>query len=158
MRRIMVVANQTLGGDHLAEAIKARMAETPTRFNLLVPATHRADFVVAMAEAFAVQGGMRPPAPSNGDDPDATARLAAGLEWMRGLGATVDGEVGEHDPVRAIRDYQARERVDEIIISTLPHGLSQWLHLDLQHRVERHCGVPVAVVSAKASVQAEQGG
>jgi hypothetical protein len=158
MRRIMVVANQTLGGDHLAEAIKARMAEAPTGFSLLVPATHRADFLVAVAEAFAVQGGMRPPAAANGDDPDASARLAAGLEWMRGLGAAVDGEVGEHDPVRAIRDYQARERVDEIIISTLPHGLSQWLHLDLQHRVERHCGVPVAVVSAKASVQAEPGG
>ena len=154
MRRIMVVANQTLGGDHLAEAVKARMAETPTRFNLLVPATHRADFVMAMAEAFAVQGGMRPPAPTNGDDPDAGARLAAGLDWMRGLGATVDGEVGDHDPVRAIRDYQARERVDEIIISTLPHGLSQWLHLDLHHRVERHCGVPVTVVSARTTVQA----
>ena len=39
MRRIMVVANQTLGGDHLAEAVKARLAETPTQFNLLVPAT-----------------------------------------------------------------------------------------------------------------------
>ncbi len=153
MRRIMVVANQTLGGDHLAEVIKARMAETPTHFNLLVPATHRADFVVAVAEAFAVQGGMRPPAATNGDDPDASARLAAGLEWMRGLGAAVDGEVGEHDPVRAIRDYQARERVDEIIISTLPRGLSQWLHLDLHHRVERHCGVPVAVVSAETSLQ-----
>ena len=154
MRRIMVVANQTLGGDHLAEAVKARLAETPTQFNLLVPATHGADFVVAMAEAFAVQGGMRPPAPTNGDDPDASARLAAGLEWMRGLGATADGEVGDHDPVRAIRDYQARERVDEIIISTLPHGLSQWLHLDLQHRVERHCGVQVAVVSDRTSAQA----
>jgi GABA permease len=154
MRRIMVVANQTLGGDHLAEAIKARIAEKPTRFSLLVPATHGADFVVAMAEAFAVQGGMRPPAPSNGDDPDAGSRLAAGIEWMRGLGATVDGQVGDHDPVRAIREYQAGERVDEIIISTLPHGLSQWLHLDLPHRVGRHCGVPVAVVSAKTPVQA----
>lgn len=148
VRRILVVANQTLGGDHLAEVITARMAERPTRFSLLVPATRRADIVVAMAEAFAVQGGMRPPKPSNDDDTDANARLKAGLAWMRGLSATVDGQFGEHDPVRAVLDYLAQEQVHEIIVSTLPHGISQWLHQDLPHRVERHSGVPVTVVSA----------
>ena len=90
MRRIMVVANQTLGGDHLAEAVKARLAETPTQFNLLVPATHGADFVVAVAEAFAVQGGMRPPAAANGDDPDASARL--------GLHRCLGAHHGHRDP------------------------------------------------------------
>ena len=148
MRRILIVANQTLGGDHLAEVIRDRMAAQPTRFALLVPATHRTDVVVALAEAFAVQGGMRPPAVPVGDDDAASHRLAAGLEWMRGLGASVEGSVGEHDPVRAIRDLLATETCDEIIVSTLPRGISSWLHQDLPHRVERVTGIPVTVVSA----------
>ena len=148
MRRILVVANQTLGGDHLAEVIKQRIAAQPTRFALLVPATHRTDVVVALAEAFAVQGGMRPPAPTVDDDVAAKSRVEAGLEWMRGLGASADGYVGEHDPVRAIRDLLAELNYDEIIVSTLPHGFSSWLHQDLPHRAERVTGLPVTVVSA----------
>jgi GABA permease len=148
MRRILVVANQTLGGDHLAEVIRARIAEKPTEFSLLVPATHRTEVLVALAEAFAVQGGMRPPAPLSGADLDAANRVATGLAWMSGLGATARGQVGEHDPLRAIRDYLAQQTCDEIIVSTLPHGFSAWLHQDLPHRVERGTGLPVTVVSA----------
>ena len=37
---------------------------------------------------------------------------------------------------------------DEIIVSTLPHGFSSWLHQDLPHRAERVTGLPVTVVSA----------
>ncbi len=92
MRRIMVVANQTLGGDHLAEAIKARMAETPTRFNLLVPATHRADFVVAIAEAFAVQGGLRPPAPTSAMKPPSKSSTSVS-RWVSGAGCPRKAEV-----------------------------------------------------------------
>jgi GABA permease len=142
-----VVANQTLGGDHLAEAVVARMAQ-PTEFTLLVPATHHTDFIVALAEAFAVQGGMRPPPPGDGADEAARKRLESGLGWMRALGATVVGTIGEHDPVRAVRDLMAEQTFDEIIISTLPEGISQWFHADLQHRVERHTGLPVTVVIA----------
>jgi hypothetical protein len=145
---MLIVANQTLGGDHLAEVIKQRIAEQPTRFALLVPATHRTDVIVALAEAFAVQGGMRPPAPTVDDDVAAKSRVETGLEWMRGLGASADGFVGEHDPVRAIRDLLTGQQYDEIIISTLPHGFSSWLHQDLPHRVERVTGLPVTVVSA----------
>lgn len=149
MRRILVVANQTLGGDHLAEAVVARMAEQPTDFTLLVPATHHTDFIVALAEAFAVQGGMRPPPPGDGADEVAEKRLQSGLAWMRDLGATAVGMIGEHDPVRAVRDLLAEQTFDEIIISTLPEGISRWFHPDLRHRVERHTGVPVMVISAQ---------
>ena len=148
MHRILLVANQTLGGDHLAEVIRSRIAAQPTEFALLVPATHRTELVVALAEAFAVQGGMRPPPPTAGDDA-AASTMQAGLAWMRGLGASAQGHVGEHDAVRAIRDFLAENPCDEIIVSTLPHGISSWLHQDLPHRVERGTGLPVTVVSAE---------
>ncbi len=146
MRRVLVIANQTLGGDHLAEVITATMAEQPTTFLLLVPATHHTDVVVALAEAFAVQGGMRPPAADV--DHDATDRLTAGLDWMLSLGATADGEVVDHDPVPGVRDLPADKACSSIIVSTLLHGLSAWLHQDLPHRLERATGLPVTVASA----------
>jgi hypothetical protein len=40
--QILVVANQTLGGDALVEALQDRMTKGPCGFTLLVPATHRA--------------------------------------------------------------------------------------------------------------------
>ena len=148
MRRILLIANQTIGGDHLADAIRERMAAGELELTLLVPATHRTAFVVAMAEAFAVQGGIEPPTPAPGEDPDAEGRLAAGLDWLGNLGVPATGLVGEHDPFRAVRDYLAGHACDEIIISTLPSGLSKWLHQDLPHRLEHGTDVPVTVVSA----------
>lgn len=149
MRRILVVANQTLGGDQLAELIRSRIAAQPTEFSLLVPATHRTELVVVLAEAFAVQGGMRPPSLPVDDDVRADERMTAGVEWMRGLGATVTGQVGQHDAARAVHEHLTGHRCDEIIISTLPHGISSWLRQDLPHRVERDSKVPVTVISAK---------
>lgn len=147
MRRIVVVANQTIGGEHLAELLRSRAAAGPVEITLLVPATHRTAFVVAMAEAFAVQGGIEPPTPAPGEDPDADGRLAAGLEWLAGLGFTATGLVAEHDPVRAVRDFLADHTCDEIVVSTLPSGLSRWLHQDLPHRLEHGTGLPVTVIT-----------
>lgn len=145
---MLVVANQTIGGHHLAELIADRAAAAPVQITLLVPATHRTAFMVAVAEAFAVQGGIEPPTPAPGEDPDAEGRLASGLDWLAGLGHPATGMVGEHDPLRAVRDFLADHTCDEIVVSTLPAGLSRWLHQDLPHRLAHGTDVPVTVVSA----------
>ena len=41
-----------------------------------------------------------------------------------------------------------REQFDEIILSTLPPGVSRWLKQDLPHRVERDFSLPVSHVIA----------
>lgn len=148
MRRILVVANQSIGGDHLAELIRARAAAGPVETLLVVPATHHSDLVELLAQAFAVQGGMRPP--SNGDDAHerARAQATAGVHWLAGLGVSAIGEVVETDPVPAIREHLDRGEVDEVIVSTLPAGVSRWLHQDLAHRIRRMTGTPVTVVTA----------
>ena len=79
----------------------------------------------------------------------AEERLRYGLEWMRGLGATVTGEVGESEAVRAVRVVLDSTPIDEIIISTLPTTLSRWLRQDLPSRVERKFSLPVTVVTAR---------
>jgi hypothetical protein len=131
MRRYLVVANQTLGGEHLLEKVRDYMAAGPSTFHIVVPATSPADHAVwTEGEANAL----------------AQKRLDLAMGRFRELGAEVDGEVGDADPMDAVRDCQAVQEYDEIILSTLPTGLSRWLKQDLPHRMERTFGVPVTHV------------
>ncbi len=148
MRRILVVANQTLGGDHLADLIRNRAAGRPLEVLLVVPATSHTDLVEVLAQAFAVQGGMRPPPAASDAHEHARAQATAGVHWLAGLGVSAVGEVVDHDPVPAIRDRLNEGDVDEVIVSTLPAGMSRWLHHDLAHRIRRITDTPVTVVSA----------
>lgn len=128
MRRYLVVANQTLGGEHLAEAVRGCLAAGPARFHILVPATQPPDHAVwTEGEAQAL----------------AQRRLELALERFRNLGAEVEGEIGDERPLQAIADVLRSQEFDEIILSTLPPGLSRWLGQDLPHRVERQYELPV---------------
>ena len=147
MKHVLVVANQTLGGKDLLDAVAARVKEGPCRFTLLVPVAHRdnlrsLDEMVIGAPVGSLDDGSRAEA--------AHRRLAEGLEELRARGATVDGFVGPEDPVRAVHDLLKHRRFDEIILSTLPVGRSRWLHRDVPHRLERTSHLPVTVVTARA--------
>jgi hypothetical protein len=48
----------------------------------------------------------------------------------------------------AIEKAVAEQQFDEIILSTLPPGISRWLSMDLPHRVRRKTNVPLAVIAA----------
>lgn len=132
MRHIVIVANQTLVGDHLHDRVAHILAVDPlTRFHIVVPATG-----------------------ANGPDPTralsgARRRLSQAFEALDDLGAQVTGEVGPEHPVVAV--HLAIERLDPdlLLLSTLPAGTSRWVHLDLPHRLHRRFGIPVEVVQAE---------
>jgi hypothetical protein len=128
MRRYLVVANQTLGGEHLAMKVKELLAEGPCRFHILVPATVPADHAVyTEGQAVALAQG----------------RLDDALARFHDMGAEADGEIGDASPFEAIADVLRDEHFDAIVLSTLPVGASRWLKQDLPHRVERSFGLPV---------------
>ncbi len=131
-RRVLVVANQTACGDDLLAAIEARMRQGACSFTLLVPATHPADHATwTEGEARAL----------------ARRRIEEALVCFRDIGAdAVDGVVGDANPVRAIDDMMIEDPHDEIILSTLPPGVSRWLRLDLPRRVEQKFELPVTTV------------
>ena len=137
MRRYLVVANQTLLGDPLLGRLTECLAAGRCQFHLVVPATH-VPGKVTWTEGH--------------DRAVALERLNQALERFRALGADVEGEVGDARPIDAIRDVMLHAPpFDEIVISTLPHGLSKWLHQDLPHRVQRTFTLPVSTVVARVA-------
>jgi hypothetical protein len=135
MRRYLVVANQTLGGDHLLEQVRERLGSEPVAFHVLVPAAYSHEHVFhTEGEAKAI----------------AQRRLDAALTRFGELGATVTGEVGDVNVLYSIEDVLRRETFDEIILSTLPAGPSRWLRQDLPHRLRRVTRTPVVHVVGEA--------
>lgn len=135
MERFLVVANQTLGGRHLIAEVRARLARGPCQFHVLVPATHPADHATyTEGEAQAI----------------AKHNLEKALETFRKLGVRAEGEVGDEQPLGAIGDVLREQEFDEIILSTLPPGISKWLGQDLVSRVERSFAIPVTHVVGEA--------
>jgi hypothetical protein len=61
-------------------------------------------------------------------------------------GLAVTGEVGDVDPVDAVADILRREgrnSFDGVIVSTLPHAISQRLRVDAPSRIQRNTGLAV---------------
>jgi GABA permease len=130
MRTYFVLANRTLFEEALEDAIRERMAQGPSRFHLIVPASPppRQGFKSwTDGEAVAIARG----------------RMDEMLERMRAFGAECDGEVGDAHPQLAVEDaIRSGREPDEIIVSTLPSGVSKWLRLDLMRLLSRY-DVPV---------------
>jgi hypothetical protein len=118
-RRVLVVANQTVGGDPLIEKIKAEAQETPSTFVVILP-----------------QG-------ESGEHGDAHQRLAHTLERLNEAGLEAVGQVMDPDPFTAVQNALQFYPADEIIISTFPETRSGWLRADLVERVRRITSRPV---------------
>jgi hypothetical protein len=152
--RVLLVANQTLGGENLAATLRERVEAGATDLWILVPATHPQDqapmSIAGTGAVFALHGGS--------EDVDAYAlaerRLEAAQDRLRSLGVTVGGEVGDPDPLTAVGDVLSRRQFDEVIVSTLPTGASHWLRTDLPSRVHRRFKVPVTTVTSKVATRA----
>jgi hypothetical protein len=147
VRRYLVVANQTLGGDALLEQLTTRAKAHPSHFHVLVPATHSADYPTT-ARTFAA---TTPGHPSLGPTDErglaqARWRLRRALEQLERLGVAASGELGDPDPVEAVTALLSREQFDEAIVSTLPSSMSRWLGMDLPRWIERRWRLPVTTV------------
>jgi len=79
----------------------------------------------------------------------AQSRLNQALTQLRSEGLDARGDIGDPEPLTAIEDVLAGQQFDEIIISTLPSGISHWLRMDLPQRVERKFKLPVTTVTTR---------
>ncbi len=132
MRSYLIVANQTLTSQSLTDAIKARLADGPVRTHVVVPLS---------------PVGGRLTWDERASREAAKSRLDEVLGRLRDMGAEADGEIGDRDPVMAVRDALRGREIDEVIVSTLPKGLSRWLGEDVPSRLRDSVAVPVTVVT-----------
>lgn len=127
MTNVLVLANETIGGQKLLDAVLARRDDDAS-FHVVVPKTKPKHGNVIYAEA--VRDG-------------AQVRVDLALAFMRGEGIHGTGEVGDPDPFNAALDAIAENDIDEIIVSTLPAATSGWLRRDLPERLHEETGLPV---------------
>jgi hypothetical protein len=134
MTTVLVVANETIGGKALIDAVKQRASEQEdVRFVLCVPQTQpRSGYVVYDDTMFDA----------------AQIRVDLAVGFVRSEGMQAVGEVGDPDPYAATMDAVREYEPDEIIISTLPESRSGWLRRDLVERIRQAARVPVEHVIA----------
>lgn len=141
--RVLIIANKTLGGTEMLDRIG--QLNTPAgsaSFYLLVPAT-------PVGESPWEHGDYRRRAGVE----EAGQRLQQGLKLISELGADVDGELGEADPIDAVRALFDRGlSFDRILLSTFTGGLSRWLHLDVPHRLGRITDLPTEHIQSEVAV------
>ncbi|OMQ15613.1 hypothetical protein A7K94_0208265 [Modestobacter sp. VKM Ac-2676] len=73
----------------------------------------------------------------------ASQRLDRALTQIRELGGEAEGEVGDPDAMESLHLALGRFAADEVIVSTLPLGISRWLRGNLPAKIEKVSGLPV---------------
>jgi hypothetical protein len=131
-RRILVVANETVAGERLREAIRSSADR-------------------GAAHVLVVSPALNSPIRHWASDDDsararAQARLDASLARLRELGIDATGEIGDSDPLQAIEDALRTFGPDEVIISTHPEGRSNWLERGVVAGARERFAVPITHV------------
>jgi hypothetical protein len=131
-RRVLVVANRTLAGENLRNALR-RAAAAGAELRVVAPILpSRVHYIASDVDR---------------ELADARERLAAALEWARAEGLQADGTVG--DPFTAfgaVEDELRAFGADEVIVSTLPPGRSNWLEAGILERLRDELDVPITHV------------
>ena len=131
-RRILVVANETVGGETLRSMILEKSADVREEVLVVTPALNSP-----------LKHWV-----SDEDDARAAAqeRLDASLAKLAAAGVAARGEVGDGDPLQAMEDALRTFGADEIIISTHPEGRSHWLERGVVEKARERFAVPITHV------------
>jgi hypothetical protein len=141
-RRILVIANETVGGATLRDEIHKRSEGVAEHVLVVSPALNSplrhwvSDEDSARAEA--------------------QKRLDESVARLREVGIRADGQVGDAEPLQAIEDALRTFGADEIIISTHPEGRSHWLERGIVSSARERFAVPVTHVVVDLQQEREE--
>lgn len=138
-RRVLVVANETVGGRELLDAVRER-AVPGAAVLVVAPALNSRVRTWASDEDHARHEAQR--------------RLDDSLDRLLQAGVRARGEIGDGDPVQAIEDALRSFPADEIVLSTHPPGRSNWLERGVVGTVRERFDVPVMHVVVDLEQQA----
>lgn len=131
--RIVVLANETVGGGELATEISTRVKGKDAEVIVVTPALTR-----SRAQHWA----------SDTDEArqEAEKRMQTSVAALRETGIRVSGQIGDSDPNEALADALREFGADEVIISTHPPERSRWLEHGVVSRAREELTVPVTHV------------
>ncbi len=140
--RILVIANETVGGRTLREMIRERSEGVRAEILVVTPA---------------LNSPLRHWA-SDEDDARAAAqdRLDASLARLASVGLRARGEVGDGDTLQAMEDALRTFGADEIILSTHPEGRSHWLERGVVAKARERFAVPITHVVVDLEAEQEE--
>src|SRR6185369_2352543 len=143
-RHVLVIANETVAGRSLIEAIERRRKDGPVRVTVVTPVNQPREGYVVYEDTRRAAAGRR---------------LEKTLEALRSAGIPASGHVVDTDPVAATRDAIAtlEPPPDEIVVSTHPEQRSGWLRKNVVDRIRDAAGgLPVEHVVV--DLEREEGG
>lgn len=131
-RRILVVANETVGGHTLRSTILEKSLGVREQVLIVTPALNS-----PIRHWVSDEDGARA---------TAQERLDLSLARLAEAGVEARGEVGDGDPLQAMEDALRTFGADEIIISTHPEGRSNWLERGIVEKARERFAVPITHV------------
>ncbi len=140
-KSILVVANETVGGTALIEAVRRHADEGVVAVRVICPQNQPKHGHVIYEDS------VRSAAEN---------RLAITIAQLREAGLEATGEIADPDPYSAIMDALGEQDFEEIIISTHPETRSGWLRQDLITRVAQATRRPVEHVVVDLDVDADE--
>ena len=141
-QRILVLANETVGGEALGNVIRERAGRFREDVLVVCPALNS-----PLRHWASDEDGARS---------DAQARLDRSLSALRAGGVNARGEIGDSEPLQAVEDAVRTFGPDEIIISTHPEGRSHWLERGLVDSVRERFDIPVTHVVVDLEAEREE--
>jgi hypothetical protein len=128
VKRLLVVANETVAGKPLLDAVRERAGSDEVDVHVICPQNQP-------RHGYVIYDSMTREAAEN--------RLKITLALLHEAGIEADGEVMDPDPYAAVMDALGEAEYNEIIISTHPETRSGWLREGLVDRVKRAARRPV---------------
>lgn len=131
--RLLVVANETVGGEALLGEIRERCRNRDCEILVVTPAlvgSRASHWASDVDEAMEL----------------ARQRMELSLIEIDRLGLKAKGEIGDSDPNVAIEDALRVFRADEIVISTHPPQRSRWLEHGVVERARDEIDLPITHV------------
>jgi GABA permease len=138
-RRVLVVANETVGGEELMQVIGDLALTGETEFFVVAPALNSRLKTWTSDEDGARAAAQR--------------RLDSTLTRLASIGIGARGTVGDLDPLVAVEDAVRTFHPDEVVISTHPPGRSHWLERGVVQAVRERFELPVKHVVVDLEAQ-----
>jgi hypothetical protein len=136
---VLVVANETLTGGELVETLRRRAERGAIRVLVVAPVTQPSQGYVVYRDSRRAAAGRR---------------LDRTLSSLRDAGIPAHGAVFDDDPLTAVKDVLASEKIDELVVATHPETKSGWLRRNLLDEIRRAAGErPVEHVVVDESVR-----